>query len=174
MKFLLMILILATVLMACGGEEESRPTASNTPAPSDTPSPTQIVPTDIPPTLISDNPAIELVSAPADSCVNEDETQSTVISFEVIYDRVGTNNYMGIRLEAGDYVYESGSPGEGREGAGGLGFYPTAYDFPPNTPVTLTVTAYLGEDTNSPVSSISSLTYDCTTGETIDKTFERK
>lgn len=204
-SILILPIVLLLVLVACGGDEEAtesptsipqpistlpralptfrgtdsdRPTltptrrASSTPAPTIDPSMT-FAPSDL---TESDNPAIELITAPIDTCVNEDETQSTVLGFGVIYYRVATSNYVSGILQAvdGDYTFEFGVAGEGRDGAEGFGFYPTAYDLAPNTNLRLTLTVYKGDSTESEISSTSSLTYNCTTGEIIDKTFERQ
>jgi hypothetical protein len=46
-------------------------------------------------------------------------------------------------------------------------FVPTPYSLPAHTPLTLTVTTYNGPNFTGGVSYVSTLTWDCTTGETI-------
>jgi hypothetical protein len=176
-RLLVILTSLILVLAACGGDEKEEtpiPTTKELPATlAPTNAPDQVFPT--PSLTESDKPALELIGATADSCVNEDETQSTVLGFAAIHYKVSTSNYIVFSLMAmdGAFTYEGGTMGEGTDGEQGFGFYPAAFELPPNTPVIVTVTVYAGEDDTSEVSSTSRLTYDCTTGEVIRKSFER-
>ena len=118
-------------------------------------------------------PAIEIVAGGADTCSMADTTQSTVMGFEVIYHNVGTDAYMVGVMSAPDVgvIGGAGTAGEGRDGEGSWGIYPEFYDLPPNTTITLEITVYAGPDESAPVSSTSSIAYNCTTGETISATF---
>jgi hypothetical protein len=187
-SILIVPVLLLVVLVACGGDAEKErenptnssqpPTPTATRQPTSTPGPTIDPSMTFEPSSLTEsaNPALELIAAPVDMCVNEDETQSTLLGFDAIYYRVATSNYVAGILETmdGEYIYEFGAIGEGRDGAEGFGFYPTTFAFLPNTPVTLTVRVYRGDSADSELSSISSLTYNCTTGEVIEKTFARQ
>lgn len=118
-------------------------------------------------------PSIEIVAGPPDTCAMADTTQSTVIGFDVIYHNVGTDAFMvGVMSAPGvGEIGEVGTEGEGREGEGNWGIYPQFYDLPANAAITLEITVHAGFDESAPISSTSSLTYDCSTGETISTTF---
>lgn len=108
-----------------------------------------------------------------DGCVNTDQTQSTVFGFRVIYHTVTTGNYQVGALVApdGEVLGTVNSETENRDEEGSWGFYPTAFDYPANTSFTMTLTTYSGEDATTSVSSISTLTYNCTTGAAISQTY---
>lgn len=155
LKTLFCLMVVSLVLFGCGGEAEAPPTDVTVPS--------------------GPLPAIEIVGGDADTCVNTDETQSTVMGFDVVYYDMGTDAFMFGLMSAPETgpIGSVNTAGEGREGEGRWGLYPQAYDLPPNTPITLEITVYAGKDASAPVSSTSSLTYDCTTGETISASFER-
>ncbi len=118
-------------------------------------------------------PAIEIVAGGANTCSMADTTQSTVMDFGVMYHNMGTDAYMVGVMSAPDVgvIGEVGTAGEGRDDEGDWGIYPESYKLPPNTTITLEITVYAGPDESAPVSSTSSLAYNCTTGETINATF---
>lgn len=119
-------------------------------------------------------PGIEIVAGAPNTCAMADTTQSTVMGFDVIYHNMGTDFYMVGVMSAPDIGKIGGveAAGEGRDGEGNWGIYPQSYKLAPNTPITLKITVYAGVDEITPVSSTSSLTYDCTTGDTISAAFE--
>ncbi len=143
------------------------PTPTSTPNPSLTPSPTPTRAPAIP------EAGIELISGMPDGCVNTDQNQSTVFGFNVLYHTVTTGNYQTGMLVAPDgaVLANVNSETENRDGEGQWGFYPFAFDYPANTSLTMTLTTYSGIDATTPISSISTLTYNCTTGEAIDQTY---
>lgn len=152
-KRILLISLGIFLLAACGGQTE--PTLA---IPEETSGPT---------------PSIEIIAGPPDTCTMADTTQSTVIGFDVIYHNVGTDAFMVAVMSAPDVgeIGAVGAEGEGREGEGSWGIYPQFYDLPANTAITLEITVHAGFDESAPVSSASSITYDCSTGETISTTF---
>jgi hypothetical protein len=107
--------------------------------------------------------------------VNTDQNQSTVFGFNVVYHTVTTGNYQTGTLVApdGTVLATVNAETENRDGAGLWGFYPLAFDYPANTPLTMTLTTYSGKDASTPISSVSTLTYNCTTGAAIYQTFTR-
>jgi hypothetical protein len=143
------------------------PTQTSTPNPSLTPSPSPTRAPAIP------EAGIELISGMPDGCVNTDQNQSTVFGFNVVYHTVTTGNYQSGTLVAPDgaVLANFNSETENRDGEGLWGFYPSAFDYPANTPLTMTLTTYSGIDATTPISSISTLTYNCTTGEAIIQTY---
>lgn len=142
-------------------------TSTSTPNPLLTPSPE---PTRAPAILEA---GIELISGVPDGCVNTDSNQSTVFGFNVVYHTVTSGNYQTGTLVAPDGVVlaDVNSETENRDGEGQWGFYPYTFDYPANTSLTMTLTTYSGIDATTPISSISTLTYNCTTGEAISRTF---
>lgn len=162
-------LLLAIVgLLAGCGQADPTLTPTQTASPS-LPSPE---PTRVP--AIPDA-GIELISAMPDGCVNTDPTQSTVFGFNVIYHTITTGNYQTGALVApeGAVLVTINSETENRDGEGRWGYYPVAFDYPANTALTMTLTTYSGSDATTPISSISTLTYNCTTGEAISQTYTR-
>ena len=176
--------VLSFVLLLAGcGQAAPTATPTLTPTPSPTPSLTPN-PTVTPNPSITPSPeptrapaipeaGIELISGMPDGCVNTDQTQSTVFGFRVIYHTVTTGNYQVGTLVApdGEVLGTVNSQTENRDEEGGWGFYPTVFDYPANTPLTMTLTVYSGNDANTPISSVSTLTYNCTTGEAISQTY---
>jgi hypothetical protein len=183
-------LLLAIVLLLAGcGQAAPTPTATPTLIP---PTPTA-TPTLIPPTptatltlVLTPSPSptrasaipeagIELISGMPDGCVNTDQNQSTVFGFNVVYHTVATGNYQTGTLVApdGEVLATVNSETVYRDGEWQWGFYASAFDYPPDTPLTMTLTTYSGIDATTPVSSISTLTYNCTTGEAISQTYTR-
>jgi hypothetical protein len=144
-------------------------TQTSTPNPSLTPSPQPTRAPAIP------EAGIELISGRPDGCVNTDQNQSTVFGFNVVYHTVTTGNYQTGTLVAPDGVVLANvnSETENRDGEGQWGFYPSAFDYPVNTALTMTLTTYSGADATTPISSVSTLTYNCTTGAAISQTYTR-
>ena len=154
LKTIAFISAIALFLIACGTQGEA----------------TQ----DIPEETSGPSPEIEIVAGTPDTCIMADKTQSTVLGFDVVYRNVGTDSYMVGVMSAPSVgeIGQAGGPGEGRDGEGSWGIYPQFYDLDPNTPITLEITVYVGLDETAPVSSTSSLTYDCSTGDTISAMFD--
>lgn len=144
-------------------------TATRTPNPSITPSASPTRAPAIP------DAGIELISGMPDGCVNTDQNQSTVFGFNVIYHTVTTGNYQTGTLVApdGKVLANVRSETENRDEEGAWGFYPLAYNYPADTEFTMTLTTYSGVDDTTPVSSVSTLTYNCTTGEAISQSYTR-
>jgi hypothetical protein len=157
----------------------SSPTLSPLPAPSLTPTLTRNPSVTLSPTPTRapaiPEAGIELISAMPDGCVNTDQTQSTVFGFNVMYHTVATGNYQAGTLVApdGEILATVSSETEDRDGEGRWGYYPFAFDYPANTLLTMTLTTYSGVDETTPISSISTLSYNCTTGEAISQTYTR-
>jgi len=154
-KTVTVIVAIASLLVACGGESESfeeQPLQTSGPS-----------------------PEIEILAGPANSCAMADTTQSTVIDFDVVYRNMGNDSYMVGIMSTAELGEIGGveTPGEGRDGEEGWGIYPQDYNLAPNTPITLQITVFNGSDESAPVSSTSSIVYDCSTGETISATFNR-
>jgi hypothetical protein len=165
-----LLLTLVGLLAGCG---QAAPTMtpilipSPSPTPSRTPSPTRA------PAI--PEAGIELISGLPDGCVNTDPTQSTVFGFQVVYHTVTTGNYGTGTLVApdGDVLATIHSETENRDGEGQWGLYPSAFEYPANTALTMTLTTYSGNDASTPISSVSALAYNCTTGEAISQSFTR-
>lgn len=153
-KALLIISILALFLISCGAAENvPEPELEVTSGPA---------------------PTIEILSGFPDTCLMADTTQSTVMGFDVMYSHVGTDAYMvGVMTapDAGE-IGGVGTPGEGRDGEASWGIYPEYYDLPANTAITIEITVHAGPDEHATITSTSSLTYDCTTGDTISTSFD--
>jgi hypothetical protein len=176
MKPLLVCLLLAIVgvLAGCGQSSSSSPTP--TPTQPSLPEPTQ-TPAILEPTRAPAIPeaGIELISAVPEGCVNTDASQSTVFGLNVIYHTITTGNYQTGALVAPDgaVLTTVNSETENRDGEGRWGFYPVAFDYPDHTALTMTLTTYSGGDATTPISSVSTLTYDCTTGEALSQSYTR-
>lgn len=171
-----LLLILMVLLVGCGQADPTlTPTQTPSPTPSLTFTPNPSVTPSSTPTRAPAIPeaGIELISGMPDGCVNTDEHQSTVFGFNVVYHTVTTGNYQSGTLVApdGTVLAEVNFETENRDGEGTWGFYPYAFDYPPNTLLTMTLTTYSGSDATTPISSISTLTYDCTTGEAVHQTY---
>jgi hypothetical protein len=171
-----LLLAIVVLLAGCGQAVATltplpSPTSSQTatPNPSLTPSPE---PTRVP---AIPEAGIELISGMPDGCVNTDQNQSTVFGFNVVYHTVTTGNYQTGTLVAPDgaVLANVNSETENRQGEGLWGFYPSAFDYPANTLLTMTLTTYSGSDATTPISSISTLLYNCTTGAAISQTYTR-
>lgn len=190
MKHLLLVrfpsvcLLLAIVFLLAGcGQAALTPTITSSPSPTPSLTPTQ-TPTPNPSLTPSPEPTrapaipeagIELISGMPDGCVNTDQNQSTVFGFNVVYHTVSTGNYQTGTLIApdGTVLASVNSETENRDGEGQWGFYPFAFEYPANTSLTMTLVTYLGTDATTPVSSISTLIYNCTTGAAISQTYTR-
>ncbi len=177
-RLLIPIVCSLLLIAACGSAEsatEAPPTATESPTATHSPEPTEAPPTDTPlPVTVNPVAAIELVGGAEGTCVNEDETQSTVIGFPVIYYNTTTENLMTAELTTpdGEVIGSLDTNAENNDGEGGWGMYPLAYTVPDNTPLTIVITVYSGSTDDTPISSVTSLTYDCTTGEALDSSFD--
>jgi hypothetical protein len=154
---------------------------SATPEPTITPTVTNEPPTTEPTTLpsatpmsVEDLPAIELLAGTADTCVNV-EDYGDVLGFEAHFYETTTDNRVVHRMTDGDgnVLFEDSDTSENKDGEEGWGFYPLAYDLPDNSLITMEITVYASQDDDAPATSLSTLTYNCTTGETIATTFTR-
>lgn len=179
-------LILLLILAACSPAPEAESTRPPLPATEDspitaepateTPSPT-VAPTSAPtptPMPVEDLPAIELVSATADSCINP-EDYGQVLGFNVIYYEVTTANRLHFRFvdSEGNVLDENDASGENKNGEEAWGFYPLAYEVPANSLLSFTMEVYESTEENAILTSTSSITYNCTTGEVTESIFER-
>lgn len=119
-------------------------------------------------------PAIELLAASPDTCAVT-EAYSIVLGFDAMYYETTTNNRVTYRLiDAEDNVLvEDNTVGENKDGQEGWGFYPNAYAVPENSTLTVEISVYESEAADAARTSFSSLSYNCTTGETIVSSFER-
>lgn len=179
---LILVMVLAT---ACGSDDDKdeKDSPSATPVP---PTPTPLVLDNVDdidegttaptftPQVTTSAAGVELVSADPETCVNE-ESYVEVMGFPVTYHQLTTENSVSIEMSAPDvgiFVSQS-TTGENRDGEGGWGFYPIAYELPDNTPITVTLTTFAGSDDTSEATSVSVLTYDCTTGETISSSYSQ-
>lgn len=174
MRIASLLIIIALVLTACAGAPTEIPTNAPEPtiAPSDTPAPTT-EPT-FTPMPVENPPAIELLAGSPETCVNA-EDYSDVLGFEAIYYETTTENPVALRMmdSEGNVLSEDVTDGENKDGEENWGFYPLAYDLPENSLITIEVTVYLSNDEDAMITSTAILTYNCTTGETEDVSFER-
>jgi hypothetical protein len=190
---LAVILIFTLILTACGDDSEeskddSAPTATTTPTPTptDTPAPTArptqaSSPTPAPtsgpsatPQETADLPAIELLSGAPETCAIT-EGYSVLVGYEARYYETTTEDSVAIRLlsSEGEVLLEAETVGENKDGEEGWGWYPDVYAVPENSALTIELTVHDGPTTDAPVSSISSVTYNCTTGEILSTSFQR-
>jgi hypothetical protein len=183
MRYLIILLLVLAACSPAPEQESTRPPLpatmelpatqepTQTPAPTDTSAP--IVPTATPMT-VSDLPAIELLSAAADSCINE-EDYGQVLGYNVHYYEVTTANRLHFRLEdaEGNVLTEADASGENKDGEEAWGFYPLAYEVPENSLLTFTLEVYENMEENAPLTSTSTIIYNCTTSEVTDSSFER-
>jgi hypothetical protein len=167
-----LLLAIVVLLVGCG---QASPTLTSLPSPTSTLNPSLALSPE--PTRVPAMPeaGIELISGMPNGCMNTDQNQSTVFGFNVIYHTVTTGNYQTGTLVAPDgaVLANVNSETENRNGEGRWGFYPSPFDYPANTSLMMTLTTYAGIDATTPISSISTLTYNCTTGEAISKTYTR-
>ncbi len=181
---LIMVIVLAT---ACGGDDDKdgKESASTTPVP---PTPTPLVLDNVDvdeidegttaptftPQVTTSAAGVELLGADPDTCVNE-ESYTEVMGFPAMYHELTTENSVSIEMSAPDIgVFVSqATDGENKDGEEGWGFYPIAYELPDNTAITVTLTTYAGPDDTSEATSVSVLTYDCTTGEIISSSYSQ-
>jgi hypothetical protein len=177
-------IIIGLILASCTGSSEMEPTreptqvmpATEVPMPTPEPSDTE-APTTEPsatPMPVENLPAIQLIAGSPDTCVNA-EDYSDVLGFDAIFYETTTENRIAFRMldGEGNVLVESDSLGENKDGEESWGFYPLAYDLPENSQITMELRVYLTEDTDAPITSFSSLTYNCNTGETIESSFEQ-
>lgn len=181
-------LILLLVLAACSPAPEAESTRPPLPATEDSPItaepevPTStLTPTEAPtsapsptPMPVEDLPAIELLSGAADSCINP-EDYGQVLGFNVIYYEVTTANRLHFRFvdSEGNVLTEADASGENKDGEEGWGFYPLAYEVPANSLLSFTMEVYESTEENALLTSTSTITYNCTTGEVNESSFER-
>jgi hypothetical protein len=183
MRTLSLFISLTFVLVGCAAAATPTNTPEPTIVPSDTPEPT-IVPSEAsePTTLPTDTPmpvenppAIELLAGSPESCVNA-EDYAEVLDFDAIYYETTTENPVSIRMvdSEGNILFEDAdSGGENKDGEESWGFYPLAYDLPDNSLITMEITVYLSADEDALLTSTAILTYNCTTGEMVESSFER-
>lgn len=173
------------MLVACGGDngdddKDNPESASATPQP---PTPTPFVidedindgtsqPT-FTPEAQTPITGVELLGGSPDSCVNEDTEQSTILGFDAMYYQFTTANSTVVEMstEALGVFASASGPGENKDGEEGWAFYPVAYELEDNTIITVRLTTYAGTDDTSDPISLSVLEYDCTTGETISRSY---
>jgi hypothetical protein len=193
-KLIVVLLCMVVVLVACGGNDDSdgddgrEPqartpgTVDDGPTPTITPRPDGALPlggvTSIPETTepsltpmeTSGLPGIELVGGFAETC-DITESYSELLGFDVIYYDLTTVNYVETTLRDGENEVLSfnTAPGENRDGEGGWGIYPEAYSVPDNTTIRVDIEVYLDE--TGDITSESTLYYNCTTGEMIQKDY---
>lgn len=166
------IIFLGLLLSACGTAPTPSPTDAPTALPTNTAVPT-FVPT-LTPSFDDGLPALELLSAPVDSCVNA-EAYENLISFETFQDEMTDANYIEFRLldSDGNVLLEDNTMSENKQGEESWGFYPDAYEVEADSALVLEVNVYESEAEGALLTSTSSLIYNCTTGETISATFLR-
>lgn len=166
------LILLVGLIVACDTATPTPdPTATSTPAPTQE---ATTAPTSTP--MPTENlPALELLAGDAETC-SITESYSVVLGFNAMHYELTTDNHMAIRLlaEDGSIIMEDESSTENKDGEEGWGFYPVAYDVPDNTALTIEVTVFESADDDAQQTSFSSLTYNCTTGETITSAFERR
>jgi hypothetical protein len=166
MRYRVPILCMLILLIAACSPAASPTTTpaseAATPAPTFTPMP------------VEDLPGLELLSGAEDTCTNA-EGYTNVLGFDALYYETTTANRIAYRFFSGEgrIIVEDDSEGENKNGEEGWGFYPPAYAVPAETQLTIEVTVYATTATNAPATSRSILTYNCTTGTTIDAAFTR-
>jgi hypothetical protein len=120
-------------------------------------------------------PAIELLAGQADTCRVPNDEQSTLVGFDARYVAVTTENVVNIILADMDgnvLVADSFNMETNQDGESGWGFYPAQYDVPDDSSITATLTVQADDAPDSPITSTSVLTYNCTTGETVTSSFD--
>lgn len=181
MRIASLFIIIALVLVGCAGAPTSTSTSTSIP----TPAPTWTInysatlelttaPIDTP-MPVENPPAIELLAGSPETCINA-EDYSDVLDFDAIFYETTTENRVTLRMvdsEGNVLSEDDNSDGENKDGEESWGFYPLAYDLPENSLITIEVTVYLSGDEDAPITSTASLTYNCTTGETEESSFER-
>jgi hypothetical protein len=183
MRYCLILLLLLAACSPAPTPESTRPPLPATLAPSEavasaTPSATFAAETTSEPTLtpmaVVDLPAIKLLTGAAESCVNA-EDYGKLLAFNVRYYEVTTANRLHFRLEdeAGTILSEDDASGENKDGEEGWGFYPLAYEVPENSILTFTLEVYESMEADAILTSTTSISFNCTTGETIEASFER-
>lgn len=177
LKFLpIFLIVMGLILSACGTASTPSPTVGPTDAPTAFPTNTAF-PTFVPtltPSFTEGLPALELIAAPADTCVNT-EPYANVMGFDTIQYDMTTANFIEFRLldSEGNVLFEDSTQGENKQGEESWGFYPDAYEADENSALVLEVNVYESDADNAILTSTSSLIYNCTTGETISTTFVR-
>ncbi len=123
-------------------------------------------------TETNNQPAIELLSASDNTC-SVTEGYSQLMRFGAKFYNTTTENSRRIRLFDADdnMLVEITQEGQNTNGQQDWGWYPPIYEVPAETELTLEITLYENEAVTSSAISTSTLTYNCTTGEVLDKTF---
>ncbi len=170
-KRLLMIclVMIAIIVTACGGEDD---TTTKEPKPTNTEDAS--LSATFTPMSTADLPAIELLEGSANTCriING---FSDLVGYRAIFYETTTETPTEIRLldAEGNVLIHQTQQGENKDGAQGWGWYPPVYDVPDNSALTLELTVHLGVAEDAPATSVTTLTYNCTSGETIDTSFVR-
>jgi hypothetical protein len=181
MRYLIIIMLLLAACSPAPATEESRPVQPATEATEELPA--TVAPTDTPvtepqptvtPMTVEDLPALELLSAAADSCANA-EDYGALMAFDVRYYELTSANRVVYRLldAEGTVLSEGDSSGENKDGEEGWGFYPLAYEVPANSILTIEIEVYESTEADALLTSTSSLSFNCTTGEVAETSFER-
>jgi hypothetical protein len=183
LKRLICLLFILT-FAACSSpapEPTSIPTITPVPpTPESTATPTSIPtlePTTMPtftPMPVEDSSGLELLAGNPDTCINT-EDYGAVLAFQAHYYETTTENRITYRLTDadGNVLSEESAQSENKDGEEGWGFYPLAYELPENSLLTVEVMVYATDDEDAPITSRSVLVYNCTTGETVEASFER-
>ncbi len=177
------LVIFMIIFSACSNDDKSKDnesTSTPTSAPETTslpnPTPTQDSEPSITDTPMdtANLPAIELLSGSPDTC-QVTEGYSELVGYEANFYETTTENLVVARLldGNGNVLVDESSQGENKDGAEGWGWYPPIYSVPEDTALTVELTVYLSEQDNVSATSLATLTYNCTTGETLDTTFTR-
>ena len=185
MRYLILILLFLAACSPPAATEESRPVQPATEATEELPvpaaptiAPTTAVPATTAPTLtpmaVEDLPALELLGGAADSCANA-EDYGALMAFDVRYYELTTANRLHYRLSDadGNVLTEGDTSGENKDGEEGWGFYPLAYEVPANSILTMEIETYESMDEDAILTSRSSISFNCTTGEVDETSFER-
>jgi hypothetical protein len=184
MRYLIIILLLLAACVPAPATEETRPAtevteeAPATIVPTNTLAATStIAPTTAPtltPMAVEDLPALELLGGAADSCTNA-EDYGALMAFDVRYYELTTANRLHFRLTDadGNVLTEGDTSGENKDGEEGWGFYPLAYEVPANTILTMEIETYESMEADATLTSRSSISFNCTTGEVDETSFER-
>jgi hypothetical protein len=172
LRITILLAVLIMIIVACNTATATpEATQGATPAtevPEETTSPSST------PMATENLPALELLSGDADTCAVA-EDYSVVLGFNAMYYELTTANRLAIRLldADGNILVESTATGENKDSEEGWGFYPLAYELPDNSSLTIELTVYESNEDDAAQTSFTSLTWNCTTGETIDSSFER-
>jgi hypothetical protein len=178
----LVCLLLILTFAACSSPAPEPTSTSTTVPPTSEPTATltstpTLEPTTMPtftPMTVENTSGLELLSGNPDTCINA-EAYGAVLAFQAHYYETTTENRITYRLTDadGNVLSEDSAQSENKDGEEGWGFYPLAYDLPENSLLTVEVTVYATDAEDAPITSRSILVYNCTTGETVEASFER-